>query len=78
MAPSASALQAGEFQADMVDVPEAREKIKPPYERTGGVRGRGIRSVFGGPGSLERNPAKCERFAERLRDNQKNLERDYV
>jgi len=26
----------------------------------------------------ERNPAKCERFAERLRDNQRNLERDPI
>src|SRR5215469_8193168 len=25
-----------------------------------------------------RNPAKCERFAERLRDNQRNLERDPI
>jgi len=28
--------------------------------------------------SLERNPAKCERFAERLRANQMNLERDPI
>jgi len=28
--------------------------------------------------AVERNPAKCERFAERFRDNQRNLERDPI
>ena len=28
--------------------------------------------------ALERNPAKCERFADRLRDNTRNLERDPI
>ena len=27
---------------------------------------------------LERNPAKCERFADRLRDNQRNPEHDPI